>query len=200
MLWNASAIKGYAIAASDGRIGTVSDFLFDDDSWLVRWLVVDTGNWLSGRKVLLPPSVLGQLDPNGTRVLGQIDHAAGQGQPGYRHRSARVAADGEPAFTITMVGARIGVRAFTWAATAMPGARWRHRLPGIQAAREEIAAKPARQRRSASPQHRSGHRVPYPCQRRRDRSRRGLSRGGYRLGHSLISSSIRRTGGPGRRS
>ena len=61
MLWNASAIKGYAIEASDGDIGTVSDFLFDDSSWLVRWLVVDTGDWLSGRKVLLPPSVLGQL-------------------------------------------------------------------------------------------------------------------------------------------
>jgi hypothetical protein len=62
MLWNASAINGYAIAASDGRIGTVSDFLFDDASWMVRWLVVDTGNWLSGRKVLLPPTVLGQVD------------------------------------------------------------------------------------------------------------------------------------------
>jgi hypothetical protein len=61
MLWNASGING-SIAASDGRIGTVSDFLFDDASWLVRWLVVDTGNWLSGRKVLLPPSVLGHLD------------------------------------------------------------------------------------------------------------------------------------------
>lgn len=65
MLRNASAIKGYAIAASDGRIGTVSDFLFDDASWLVRWLVVDTGKWLTGRNVLLPPSVLGRLDPTG---------------------------------------------------------------------------------------------------------------------------------------
>ena len=65
MLRNASAIKGYSIAASDGQIGTVSDFLFDDASWLVRWLVVDTGKWLTGRKVLLPPSVLGHLDPNG---------------------------------------------------------------------------------------------------------------------------------------
>ncbi len=63
MLWNASAIKGYAIAASDGQIGTVSDFLFDDTRWSVRWLVVDTGNWLSGRKVLLPLSALGQPDP-----------------------------------------------------------------------------------------------------------------------------------------
>jgi hypothetical protein len=62
MLWNASAINDYAIAASDGPLGTVSDFLIDDASWLIRWLVVDTGNWLSGRKVLLPPSVLGQLD------------------------------------------------------------------------------------------------------------------------------------------
>lgn len=62
MLWNASAINSYAIAASDGKIGTISDFLFDDTNWLVRWLVVDTGNWLSGRKVLLPSSALAQLN------------------------------------------------------------------------------------------------------------------------------------------
>ena len=62
MLWNAASLKGYAIEASDGRLGTVSDFLFDDASWLVRWLVVDTGKWLSGRKVLLPPTALGHLD------------------------------------------------------------------------------------------------------------------------------------------
>jgi PRC-barrel domain len=65
MLQKASAIDGYAIAASDGRIGTVNDILFDDVSWLVRWLVVDIGKWLSGRKVLLPPFVLGQPDPSG---------------------------------------------------------------------------------------------------------------------------------------
>ena len=68
MLRNASAIKGYAIAASDGRIGTVSDFLFDDASWLVRWLVVDTGKWLSGRKVLLPPSAMGHPAPTGNEL------------------------------------------------------------------------------------------------------------------------------------
>jgi hypothetical protein len=65
MLWNASRINGYAITASDGRLGTVSDFLFDDSSWLVRWLVVDTGSWLPGRQVLLPPSVLGHPDTRG---------------------------------------------------------------------------------------------------------------------------------------
>jgi hypothetical protein len=63
MLWSASVINGYSIAASDGRLGAVSDFLFEDDTWQVRWLVVDTGKWLSGRKVLLPPAILGRLDP-----------------------------------------------------------------------------------------------------------------------------------------
>ena len=62
MLRNTSKINGYAIVASDGHLGTVSDFLFDDVSWLIRWLVVDTGNWLSGRKVLLPAFALGHLD------------------------------------------------------------------------------------------------------------------------------------------
>ena len=61
MLWSASSINGYALAASDGKIGTISDLLFDDQNWLVRWLVVETGNWLSGRKVLLPSSALAHL-------------------------------------------------------------------------------------------------------------------------------------------
>jgi hypothetical protein len=63
MLVNAKGIHGYTITANDGRLGTVSDLLFDDASWLVRWLVVDTGKWLPARKVLLPVFVLGHLDP-----------------------------------------------------------------------------------------------------------------------------------------
>ncbi|SFM97473.1 PRC-barrel domain-containing protein [Pleomorphomonas diazotrophica] len=62
MLWNASRIKGYAVAASDGDIGSVSDLLFDDQSWQIRWLVVDAGTWLTERKVLLPTSALGHVD------------------------------------------------------------------------------------------------------------------------------------------
>jgi len=59
MLIEASDMKGFAITATDGSIGSVVDFLFDDESWTLRWIVVETGNWLSGRKVLLPDSVLG---------------------------------------------------------------------------------------------------------------------------------------------
>jgi hypothetical protein len=62
MLWKASALNDYGIAATDGRLGTVIDLLFEDASWRIRWMVVDTGNWLSGRKVLLPASVLGHPD------------------------------------------------------------------------------------------------------------------------------------------
>ncbi len=65
MIWKISALKGCTITATDGQIRTVSDMLFDDASWNIRWLVVDTGTWLTGRKVLLPPSVLGHADPEG---------------------------------------------------------------------------------------------------------------------------------------
>lgn len=63
MLRNSSEINGYTIGATDGQLGKVTDFLFDDDTWLVRWLVIDTGSWLAGRKVLLPPSVLSHFSP-----------------------------------------------------------------------------------------------------------------------------------------
>lgn len=62
MLQLGTTRKGYAIAASDGAIGHVRDFLFDDRHWRVRWLVVDTGAWLPGRKVLIHPSAIAQSD------------------------------------------------------------------------------------------------------------------------------------------
>lgn len=48
-------VKGYAIRARDGEVGEVSDFLMDDERWAIRYLVVDTGGWWSGRKVLIAP-------------------------------------------------------------------------------------------------------------------------------------------------
>jgi sporulation protein YlmC with PRC-barrel domain len=49
-------VKGYEIRAEDGRIGHIEDFIFDEDSWTIRYLVVDTGEWLSGKQVLIPPA------------------------------------------------------------------------------------------------------------------------------------------------
>ncbi len=48
-------LTGYAMGAVDGEIGKVKDFYFDDESWTIRYLIVETGNWLSGRKVLISP-------------------------------------------------------------------------------------------------------------------------------------------------
>jgi sporulation protein YlmC with PRC-barrel domain len=55
MLRNMQELKSYAIGATDGEVGKVSDIFFDDKSWVVRYLVVDTGSWLKSRKVLISP-------------------------------------------------------------------------------------------------------------------------------------------------
>jgi hypothetical protein len=80
MLRSTKELRGYTIHATDGDIGKVHEFYFDDLAWIVRYLVVDTGTWLPGRKVLLSPGVLGQ--PNWeTRSLpvgltkGQVEHS-----------------------------------------------------------------------------------------------------------------------------
>ena len=48
-------VIGYNIQATDGDIGHVEEFIVDDDTWIIRWFVVDTRNWLPGRKVLVAP-------------------------------------------------------------------------------------------------------------------------------------------------
>ncbi len=75
MLLAVSALKGYTIEASDGSLGTVSDLLFDDRSWNVRWLVANTGSWLSGRKVLIHPSAIGQADDELQRLPVRLTKA-----------------------------------------------------------------------------------------------------------------------------
>ena len=55
MLTNAANLKGFAIRATDGELGTVDQFYFDDETWAIRYLTVDTGGWLGGRQVLISP-------------------------------------------------------------------------------------------------------------------------------------------------
>lgn len=55
MLRNLSALEGFPIRALDGEIGRAIDTYFEDYTWTVRYLVVDTGKWLPGRKVLVSP-------------------------------------------------------------------------------------------------------------------------------------------------
>ncbi len=65
MLQNLKDLYGDKLAASDGDIGRVKDFYFDDKTWVIRYLVADTGSWLSGRQVLLSPHAFGRRDRDG---------------------------------------------------------------------------------------------------------------------------------------
>jgi PRC-barrel domain len=62
MLRSAKDVRGYALVATDGELGSVHDLYFDDETWMVRYVVVDTGNWLPGRRVLISPVSVNQPD------------------------------------------------------------------------------------------------------------------------------------------
>ncbi len=62
MLRSTKALSGYRILARDGDIGKAQEFLFDDSTWTIRYLVVDTGHRLPGRKVLISTVALGNPD------------------------------------------------------------------------------------------------------------------------------------------
>jgi hypothetical protein len=59
MLRSVKSLEGFAIGAIDGEIGKVKDFYFDDESWAIRYIVVDTGAWL-GREILVSPYSVGE--------------------------------------------------------------------------------------------------------------------------------------------
>ena len=59
---NVNNLVGYTISAKDGDMGKVSEFYFDDSTWMIRYLVVETGSWLFDRKVLIPHASLGITD------------------------------------------------------------------------------------------------------------------------------------------
>lgn len=83
MLWRCSEIDGYHIMARDGAIGSVDDMLFDEARWTVRWVVVDTGHWLSGRRVLLPPAALGHPDSESRRFPVDLTRQQVESSPPY---------------------------------------------------------------------------------------------------------------------
>jgi hypothetical protein len=58
MLSKAKTLKGYKLDSLDGEIGKVKEFYFDDQHWAIRYLVADTGTWLTDRQVLISPYAL----------------------------------------------------------------------------------------------------------------------------------------------
>lgn len=62
MLHHVKDLHGHTLLATDGEIGTAEDVYFDDETWVARYLVADTGGWLAGRRVLIPAVALGAAD------------------------------------------------------------------------------------------------------------------------------------------
>jgi uncharacterized protein YrrD len=98
MLRSTKTIMGYQIRAVVEDIGKVRDLYFDDREWKVRYVVVDTGGWLSGRKVLISPESLDEPDWNNQVVPArltkqQIEHgpAASSDKPVSRQHEVELA-------------------------------------------------------------------------------------------------------------
>lgn len=81
MLRNSQELKSYTIAATDGEVGTVADVFFDDHSWVVRYLVVDTGSWLSSRKVLISPYAAQRADWDNKLLFLSLTRGQVKGSP-----------------------------------------------------------------------------------------------------------------------
>src|ERR1700751_1145659 len=69
MLRNIKQLYGNTLGASDGDIGKVKDFYFDDQQWAVRYVIAETGTWLLGRLVLISPPAFGNFHEEGNRLI-----------------------------------------------------------------------------------------------------------------------------------
>lgn len=76
-------VTGYHIEATDGEIGHVEEFVLDEDTWVLRYMVVDTRNWLPGRKVLVSPAWVRGFDWPAQKAMVELTRKQVQASPGY---------------------------------------------------------------------------------------------------------------------
>jgi hypothetical protein len=83
MLRSIKELQNYVLEATDGEIGRCSDFLFDDDLWIIRYMVADTRKWLSGRKVLISPQWASAVSWSERKVFFELSKAKIENSPEY---------------------------------------------------------------------------------------------------------------------
>jgi len=83
MLRSIKEMLSYSILATDGEIGEVSDVLVGDSDLKLRYLVIDTGSWLPGRKVLLSTAWLSSVEPGKEAVVVNADKKRIKEAPPY---------------------------------------------------------------------------------------------------------------------
>lgn len=82
-LRSSGEVIDYHIQAVDGEIGHVEDFIADDESWMIHYMVVDTRNWLPGKKVLVSPRWISQVNWSESKVLVELTQEAVKDSPEY---------------------------------------------------------------------------------------------------------------------
>jgi hypothetical protein len=76
-------VMGYHIRAEDGDVGHVEDFILEEEVWVIRYMIVDTRNWLPGRKVLMSPGWIDSVDWVDRKVMVNLTVNAIKEGPEY---------------------------------------------------------------------------------------------------------------------
>jgi hypothetical protein len=76
-------LEGFTLLARDGEIGHMDDFLIDDESWIIRYMVVDTRNWLPGKKVLVAPQWIETISWPEAKVHVRLDQESIKSSPEF---------------------------------------------------------------------------------------------------------------------
>jgi hypothetical protein len=80
-------VSGHHIQALDGEIGHVADFIIDDETWAIRYLIVDTHNWWPGKKVLVSPQWIERVSWGERKVFVNLDRETIKQSPEYTETS-----------------------------------------------------------------------------------------------------------------
>lgn len=76
-------VSGHSIQATDGELGHVDDFIIDDETWAIRYLVIDTKNWLPGKKVLISPQWINRISWEDSKVFVNLSRETIREAPEY---------------------------------------------------------------------------------------------------------------------
>jgi hypothetical protein len=80
-------VTGYYIQAADGEIGHVEDFIIDDETWAIRYLIIDTRNWWPGKKVLVSPKWIECVSWSESKIFVNIPRETIKQSPEYTDES-----------------------------------------------------------------------------------------------------------------
>jgi len=82
-LRSTQALNGYHIETSEGAVGHVTDFMMDDKSWTICFLVVETGHWFSGKEIVIPPKQIDSISYWESKVFVNASREAIRQAPEY---------------------------------------------------------------------------------------------------------------------